>query len=452
MSYLAEKAVIGSILTEPNAIEQVYSKLLPDMFESEIFSKVYYEIYAAYGKGQTMDLPAVMQTLENERVPKEQIFAELQSAIADNIGTVDLNSSASTVLKDYMAREFDRAINTRGDAENIVNQIESLQISLEHIKAASVHGEESATLAEIAGKYKGDYFKERDTKPVGVGIRELDELLGGMEGGDMTVIGARPSVGKSAFATQVTAYLESIGKRIAFFNLEMKDKQVYERFVVAESGIGLMRLRRAIKYLNDEEERFRRANEKLEKKSNIIISTGSKTVSEIVAECRKIKPDVVVIDYLQLLRSESNYRGNRYAEVGAISHAIKGLAMVFNIPVIVLTQLNRVSQGRDNKEPTMAEIRESGDIEQDASQIILLWNMDENDRSIKGCKVEKNRQGNTGKIVLRFNGDLMRFEVDGDPKTEPPKPESKKKPEADVAQHTFVQIGDNELLELPFGG
>ena len=103
---------------------------------------------------------------------------------------------------------------------------------------------------------------------------------------------------------------------------------------------------------------------------------------------------------MQLLKAETTYRGNRASEVGEISRAIKNLAMELNIPIIALSQLNRVSEMKETKEPTMAELREAGNIEQDASVIILLWNLNADDKTKKGCKVEKNRQGNTGKVVL----------------------------------------------------
>ena len=145
-----------------------------------------------------------------------------------------------------------------------------------------------------------------------------------------------------------------------------------------------------------------------------MITTGSKSVNEIRSESRHMGYDIIIIDYLQLLKSDKEYRGNRYAEVGAISKAIKSLAMELNIPIIALSQLNRVSETRDTKEPTMAELREAGDIEQDASVIILMWNLSQEDNSKKGCKVEKQRQGQTGKVVMNFNGDLMRFEETGE--------------------------------------
>ena len=172
------------------------------------------------------------------------------------------------------------------------------------------------------------------------------------------------------------------GKRVGFYNLEMQEKQVYERFVVAQSGIGLTRLRRAKKFLGDEEERFKKANKTLLERDNIVITTGSKSMSEIRSESRHMGYDVIIIDYLQLLKPDKSYWGNRYAEVGAISKAIKSLAMELNIPIIALSQLNRVSEARETKEPTMAELREAGDIEQDASVIILLWNVSQEDSEI----------------------------------------------------------------------
>ena len=250
---------------------------------------------------------------------------------------------------------------------------------------------------------------KREDERMYIGFSKLDDLLGGLEGGDMIVIGARPGVGKSALVTQITSNMAARGKRIGFYNLEMQEKQVYERFIVAQSGIRLTRLRRAKKFLGDEKERFDRANEELMKRDSIVITTGSKAMSEIRSESRHMGYDIIIIDYLQLLKADKSYRGNRYAEVGSISKAIKALAMELNIPIIALSQLNRVSEARETKEPTMAELREAGDIEQDASVIMLLWNISQDDNSKKGCKVEKNRQGRPGKEILRFDGDLMQF-------------------------------------------
>lgn len=405
MNLLAEQNVIGSLLLDPESIGKIQG-LEPDMFASELYGRMYLEFLRGYENGYQVN--AVVLSAKIADFPADMVQKEIRTCLENTLTSVEVGSYADIVVREYRAAQLDRILQSvKPDPENVDEQTGELINDLE----ALLDGRESQakTLAEITRENKDRYFKDDAAQRMYIGFPKLDDLLGGLEGGDMIVIGARPGVGKSAFVTQVTTSLARSGKRVGFYNLEMQEKQVYERFVVAESGIGLTRLRRAVRFLGDEEERFRRANEVLEKEDRIIITTGSKAMSEIRNESRHMGYDVIIIDYLQLLRADKTYRGNRYAEVGAISRAIKALAMELNIPIIALSQLNRVSENREGKEPTMAELREAGDIEQDASVILLMWNMSK-DSSRKGIKIEKQRQGRTGKIVLRFNGDLMRFE------------------------------------------
>ena len=136
-------------------------------------------------------------------------------------------------------------------------------------------------------------------------------------------------------------------------------------------------------------------------------------MSEIRQLCKNQNYDIIVIDYLQLVKADKTY-ANRASEVGDISKAIKALSTELNVPIILLSQLNRVSESRETKEPTMADLRESGDIEQDASNIILLWNVSE-DRRHKGLKVEKQRQGEPMKEGIDFDGDHMTFIESNEP-------------------------------------
>ena len=235
----------------------------------------------------------------------------------------------------------------------------------------------------------------------------MDECLGGLEGGDVIVIGARPAVGKSAFVTQILTNMGIQGKRVLLYNLEMTNKQMYERLVSRQSGIMMNRIRQGKAFLGDEKERFQKANTEL-KRLDVWISSGVKSVGEIRRECQHMGADCIIIDYLQLIKTERHY-ANRVSEVGDISKAIKSLAMELNRPIIVLSQLNRASEGRQTKEPTMSELRESGDIEQDASVVMLLWNLSEENERYKGVKVEKNRQGKTAKFQMEFVGEEMSF-------------------------------------------
>lgn len=410
MSYIAEKQIIGSLLMDKECISEIYSILEPDMFTSELLGKIYHEYQRAYDMSYDLTLPMIEQKLRSDSFPSQLIMEQIKECMSDTITSATVKQNALVVESDYKAFKLNKLLSTiKVSPKDIKTQIRAIQSELDALQ--NDKQSTSKTLSDIAKENKDKYFKEKEVKPLYIGFDKLDELLGGLEGGDMIVIGARPAVGKSAFVTQITSNLAKQGKRIGFYNLEMQNKQVYERFVVSESGIGLTRLRRAIRFLGDEEQRFNKANEVLEKAENIIItSAGAKSVSDIKSESKHMDYDIIIIDYLQLLKADLTYRGNRAAEVGEISRAIKNLAMELNIPIIALSQLNRASENNASKEPTMAELREAGNIEQDASVIMLLWNLSEDDRSKKGCKIEKNRQGECGKIVLKFNGDLMKFE------------------------------------------
>lgn len=410
MSILAERQVIGSLLMDNECMADVYNLLEPDMFKSELLGKIYKEFQRGYDNRYEVNLVTIEQKLRSDLFPSHLIIDEVKECLSDTPTSANVKSNALVIANDYKAEKLNFILNsTKFTSDNLKSQIGAFLNVLGAFQ--DNRSSDTATLANIAAENKQNYFVDRHISPLNLGFPKLDDLLGGLEGGDMIVIGARPAVGKSAFVTQITSNLAKQGKRIGFYNLEMQNKQIYERFIVSESGISLTRLRRATRFLGEEKEKFDKANEVLEKADNIVItSAGSKSVSEIRAESRHMDYDIIIIDYLQLLKAETTYRGNRTAEVGEISRAIKNLAMELNIPIIALSQLNRTSEGKETKEPTMAELREAGNIEQDASVIILMWNLDNDDRSKKGCKIEKQRQGENGKVVLNFNGGLMRFE------------------------------------------
>ena len=412
MGRIAEMNVLGALLIDASRISDVYF-LSSDMFTDAIIGRMFLEYQRGYDNHYDVNVSVLIQNVSCEEYLESSVLEVIRECSEEYQTGTSIKSHANVIKNEYVAEKFRRIISSvQVNAGSVYKQIGSMIADLESLQDG--RSAKSKSLSQIATENKDKYFVDNEKERTYIGFAKLDDLLGGLEGGDMIVIGARPAVGKSAFVTQITSNLSEQGKRIGFYNLEMQEKQVYERFVVSQSGIGMTRLRRAKKFLGDEKERFDKANEVLEKKDNIVITTGSKSVSEIRAESRHMGYDIIIIDYLQLLKADKEYRGNRYAEVGAISKAIKALSMELNIPIIALSQLNRVSEARDNKEPTMAELREAGDIEQDASVIILMWNISQEDNSKKGCKVEKQRQGQTGKVVMNFNGDLMRFEETGE--------------------------------------
>lgn len=406
MNNLIEQSIIGALLMDPQTIQHTYERVQIEMFEDSLCREIYRELLQAYDTDREITLVELVQKLQSETYSAEYIGQELKDMIS-NAESYRIKGYVNALIAEYKTRRLQQVLSRTVPAAGVVDmQISQLLQELEAMKendTVKIH-----TLSEIVDDVRGGYFTEPDIEPLCVGMPKLDDITGGLEGGDVIVIGARPAVGKSALVTQIALHLAGHKKKVAFYNLEMSEKQVYERLVSAVSGIGLTRIRRAHSFLGDEKERFDRANDEL-KQASLFIRSGPVSVSQIRNECKHLELDCIIIDYIQLLKSDVRYQ-SRVSEVGAISKAIKSLAMELNIPIIALSQLNRLSEARDNKEPTMGELREAGDIEQDASIILLMWNLVDDKKALK---VEKNRQGVRNSIVLRFDGDNMKFiEID----------------------------------------
>lgn len=399
----AENNIIAEMLIDPSIVSDLM--LSREMFTSELCGLIYEEIVKASKNGIEPDTTYLIQRIDG--YSEEEVKTKINTCLLETPTTVNHKADEKAIYDEYVARTLTKTLqHTEITASNVYDVVGALSDRLSNISDGQTI---SKTTSDISKTYRDAYYKKRDKPLMKTGFGFLDEVVGGLEGGDMIVIGARPAVGKSAFGVQMAIQIVEMGFKVQIFNLEMTEKQVYERMISYWSGIPQLRLRTAEQYRNYEEEMmFKGAVEKLDATTNLLISTGSRSVAQIRKEVNRVKPNLVIIDYLQLLKADTSYKGNRYAEVGAISHALKAIAIDYQIPVIVLTQLNRNSEGV--KEPTMAEIRESGDVEQDASIIILLWNKDSDDKTKKGCKIEKNRGGETGNMSLEFNGSKMRFE------------------------------------------
>ena len=402
----AEVGVIGCVLIDNDSLYKVYNKLKPQMFASEFCQEAYAEMLAMYDRGENINAISLSQALENHKWSPEVIADELKKCTLSAPSSVVIRSYANTVILDYKARTlkalFQKVSLKACDVENTISEVlvrcEELQVG---------NDIQSKSLKQIVKENRDNYFNEHvGENGVKTGFYKLDDCLGNLEGGDVTVVGARPGVGKSAFVTQMIGQMAKKSYRVGYFNLEMNESQVYERFVARLAELSLTRVRRAKTFLGEEQEKFNKANDEMSG-YDVTISTGSKAVSEIRTESRHQRFYVITIDYLQLIKADRRY-SNRASEVGDISKAIKELSMALHVPIILLSQLNRTSEIRDTKEPTMSELRESGDIEQDASNIILLWNMSE-DGKYKGLKVEKQRQGEHMKEGLMFDGEHMKF-------------------------------------------
>lgn len=402
-----EKNIISSILLNPEDLPKM--DVSPEMFESPVYGQIF-ELCQEWEKtGSEINALKIAQGITTEYVTLE----DANKILADTIDSRDSSASddfcCKEIRKRFRARKANEILaHISLNSGNVDSLLEELTADFDSLKESE--GKKAVRLADLV-KYRGDYFKEKDTV-YDTGISSIDDNIGSFDRGDLIIIAARPAVGKSAFAFQIAERFGEKGLKTAYFNLEMTAKQLYERAIARASGINMKRIRNATNFLNDEKEKFDKGNELLSKESNLYIYEGSFRVKDIKAEQLLHKYDAIFVDYLQLIRPDKA-RANRREEVADVSKGLKRIGMDYNIPVFALSQLNRASEQNRDKEPSMAELREAGDIEQDASTILMLWNPDREDFTRKMLKVEKGRQTGNSRQQLKFDGSKMLFYEEG---------------------------------------
>ena len=404
-----EDGIIGCLLLDPESIYEIYDKIEPEMFSSNFCQKVYRTMLVMYDRGIKIDPNLLANELADADSPAEVYSNQFGKLIVETPTSAMLKPYSESLIANYQSRRVSSIIQGIDlNPTKIQDTIGQVLTKLEDIQANRREG--SQTMGQIVKKCKDKHFSQEAqiSLELKTGLDKVDDSIIFCPG-DITVLGARPSVGKSALALQIAKYVANKGKKVGYFNLEMLDDQIYQRLIASESGIPLPRVQRALSFLGDEEEKYNKANATIEK-LNMVVSTGSKTIAEIKAECRHQEFDLIIVDYLQLVKSNRRAE-NKRVEVGEISAEFKALAMELNVHIILLSQLSRRLEYTQDKEPTMADLRETGDIEQDASNILLLYNLSDDPelREFKGLKIDKNRQGILIAEPLAFDGEKMTF-------------------------------------------
>ena len=405
-----EERIIGCLLSRGSSIEEVYGVLSPEMFENAVYGKIYDEYRKAFEENKEPTLSELQQTLMSSGFREVEVQDSLLRAASADSLSYQISGHATALINHYKARTVDKILSrvSLQDAD-IDKQIDTLIADLDSLRGGKKN--DGQTISEITEMYENDYFIDKEKSLVFIGEDQIDCLTGGLEGGDLVLVAARPSCGKSALATQWAETFAKQGHKVAYYNLEMQSRSCFERFVAAKSGIEITRLRRATRFHNDEKERYDRAIAELKQQSGITLYSGSKKVTEIRNDVQRTKPDIIIIDYLQLLICDNRYQGNRVAEVGQISHDLKAIAMRYDIPVLCLAQLSRSVEGRRDHRPILSDLRESGDLEQDASIVFFLYNCNEDDLTEKKLDVAKSRQGKLGTVELKFDGARLHFDL-----------------------------------------
>ena len=416
----AEESVVGAMMLSPGAIAAVSEILDERDFYRESHARMYRAALALYAKGEPVDAITLVDELE-ERGELEDVGgrARIHELAALVPTTANAGHYARIIREAATLRGLIRAGGEIsqlgwegvGDPTELVDKAEQVVFDLSQQRVSGDFAHIEALLKESFERITALYESGADVTGLPSGFRDLDRLTSGFQPGNLVIVAARPSMGKSAFSLCVAANLAvRHGVPVAVFTLEMSKAEVTQRLMCSEAKVESQRLRSG-RLAPEDWPRLTTACDKLAKAPVYVDDTGSVTMMEIRSKARRLKskqPDLglIVVDYLQLMTSGTTAE-NRVQEVSQISRNLKLLARDLDIPILAMSQLSRAVEQRHDKRPILSDLRESGSIEQDADLVAFLYRDDYyNDESDQQGLAEvilaKHRNGPTDTVKLSF--------------------------------------------------
>jgi replicative DNA helicase len=428
-SFDAEKGILCSILIDPDAMEAVRGEsLLASDFHHPQHQVVFSTMLALYEKNEPIDTVTVAhQLMVNGQL--EKIGASTLGMIEDFLPTsaallsyVRLVKGKSALRRLISAAKTitEKAYAQTHDVNEVLDEAEQVILSIREVTAKKgiISLKELSRIA--VAKYEALIANKSDVTGIGSGFADLDRLTAGFQPGELIVIAARPSMGKTAFTLNIATHVGIQEKvPVAFFSLEMGAEQLFNRLIGAYAEIDLSRLRSGFIKAEDYN-RLTQAAGHLAEAPLYIDETPSLTIGDLRNKTRRLVHQygvrIVFVDYLQLMSAPHRFE-NKAVEVGEISKGLKSIARELSIPVIALSQLNRGVESRTDKRPMMSDLRESGAIEQDADVIGFLYREEyylrdktpEDKKNVAELIIGKNRNGPTGQVALRFDNKYTKF-------------------------------------------
>lgn len=417
----AEESVLGAMLLSASAIGAVTETLDASDFYRESHGTIYRAALALYAKGEPVDAITVADELD-ERGELERVGGSAK--IAELAALVPSTSNAehyARIVKEMatlrglvrVGQEIQRLGQNRpGQTTDLVDRAEQLVFELAQERVTGDFAHIEALLKESFERIMHLYESGVDITGVPSGFRELDKLTSGFQPGNLVVLAARPSMGKSALALCAAT---NLGVRheipVALFTLEMSKSEVTQRMMCSEAKVESQRLRSG-RLAQEDWPRLTAACDKLMKAPIYVDDTGSITMMELRSKARRLKSrepslGLIIVDYLQLMTSGANPE-NRVQEVSQISRALKVLARDLDVPILALSQLSRAVEQRHDKRPILSDLRESGSIEQDADLVMFVYrdeyyNGEESEsQGLAEIILAKHRNGPTDSVKLSF--------------------------------------------------
>ena len=427
----AEMSVLGVAFIDRNLLAKICEELTSDMFYSDQNKKIFEALKSMYEQRIPVDITTITEELD-----KKKNFAaiggyEYLSEVIDSVASASNLDYHIKIVKEKAIARFlietseKIASDTYDSNEDVTKLLDNAEMSILNV-VKSRGTSEFATINEVLKRAREqlDFLAQNKSNISGLstGFKTLDKTTAGLHGGEVIIIAARPGMGKTAFALNIaTGAAKTTKKAVAIFNLEMPAEQVVNRMIQAKGAIEGYKLQTGQLMPNDWN-RYNEAVSALSQTNIYIEDNASITASDIRAKCRRLaqSPEglgLVVIDYLQLVTLGGKRPDSRQQEVQEISRSLKLMALELNVPVIALAQLNRASE-KSKQEPMLADLRESGSIEQDADIVMFINREDyykakaelgQNNNSITDIIIAKHRKGGVGKFQLMFQPNIMNF-------------------------------------------
>jgi replicative DNA helicase len=424
----AEESVLGAMMVSEAAMPPVFVdvRLRDEDFYRERHRVVFRAIRDLYDRHEPVDALTVSEFLTQRGELAEAGGKETVSGLASTVPAAgNARHYAQIVKQNSLLRRLLSASHRiqksvhehEGEPQELVERAESLLFKVAHEERASDFRSIATVLEEEIDRLELLSKGDRDVTGTPSGFRDLDRLLGGFQPGNLVVIAARPSLGKSALVSNIAENVASkTGEPVAFFSLEMSEAELAHRFIACRARIRGDRLRMG-KVSSKDWPRVVRACNELEKAPLWLDDSSDLSLLELRAKARRLASSegglaLVIVDYMQLMRPEDP-RANRVEQVGQISRGLKILARELNVPVIGISQLSRAPELRPDKRPILSDLRESGNLEQDSDVVMFIYRAakydDEADPSEAELIIAKHRNGPTGRVDVVFLEQYPRF-------------------------------------------
>ena len=435
-----EKSLLAMMTIDPsNIVSQCVSKGMTTDFFYIPAHKILWEIFRdRYDKGIPIDVTSVMQHLaDRNKLEAVGGAAGLMDVFSYTTNTGLFNLHFETLKEKYVRRAIiltanqasESAYTSEAEVDALLDETEKAVLEIRQSTNKGGEWKLSADIAAAVSNMERMMSSKGEVLGLTTGYPRLDSMINGLKGGELFIIAARPSMGKTSFLLNIMEHLAlNVKKPILIFSCEMPSVQLVERLLYARSGVSKQLLiSKQGGMAKEDMKRLKYAINELRASKIVIDDTAAISIAELRAKARRVMRDhpdlcAIGIDYLQLMRSHTKQAQNsREREIAEISGGLKSLAKELNLPILALAQLNRGPENRPGKNkgvPMMSDLRESGAIEQDADMIGLLYRMayyaeDDEDRENMGSdanlSLSKNRNGPTGDIPLSFIPELMRF-------------------------------------------